>query len=64
MKVIIAIMLSLAPFQCMKMPWLVLSLGVTIWSQVTHIYVGEPAIIWTNGGILLIGTLGINFSEI
>ena len=49
------------------------------WGRVTHICVGElttididngllpgrrQAIIWTNAGILLIGPLGINFSEI
>ena len=53
--------------------------GLTHWGQVTHICVsrltiigsdnGLPpdqhqAIIWTNAGILLIGPLGTNFSEI
>ena len=52
--------------------------GLTHWGRVTHICVGEltiiasdndlsparrQAIIWTNAGILLIGTLGTNFSE-
>ena len=52
---------------------------LTHWGQVTHICVSEiiiigadngllpgwrQAIIWTNAGILLIGPLGINFSEI
>ena len=52
---------------------------LTHWGQVTHIYVGNltiigsdnglspgrlQAIIWTNDGILLIGPLGTNFSEI
>ena len=52
---------------------------LTHWGWVTHICVGElpiigsdnglspgrcQAIIWTNAGILLIRTLGINFSEI
>ena len=56
-----------------KTPWL------TNWGQATHICVCEiiiissdnglspgrrQAIIWTNVGILLIGPLGINFSEI
>ena len=52
---------------------------LTHWGRVTHIYVGNfiiigsdngfspgrcQAIIWTNAGILLIGPLGTNFSEI
>ena len=52
--------------------------SLTHWGRVTHIYVGKltiigsdnglspdrrQAIIWTNAGILLIRTLGINFSE-
>ena len=52
---------------------------LTHWGRVTHICVGTPtiigsdnglppeqcqAIIWTNAGILLIGPLGTNFSEI
>ena len=52
---------------------------LTHWGRVTHIYVGKltiigsdnglspgrrQAIIWTNAGILLIGTLGTNSSEI
>ena len=52
---------------------------LTHWGQVTHICVGKltiigsdnglspgrrQAIIWTNAGILLIGPLGTNFSEI
>ena len=52
---------------------------LTHWGRVTHICVSEiiitgsdnglspgrrQAIIWTNAGILLIGPLGINFSEI
>ena len=52
---------------------------LTRWGRVTHICVGKltiigwdnglspgrrQAIIWTNAGILLIGTLGINFSKI
>ena len=52
---------------------------LTLWGRVTHICVGNltiigpdkglspgrrQAIIWTNAGILLIGTLGTNFSEI
>ena len=54
-------------------------LVLTHWGRVTHICVGKltnigsdnglspgrrQAIIWTNTGILLIGTLGTNFSEI
>ena len=53
--------------------------SLTHWGQVTHICIGKlsiigsdkglspgrrQAIIWTNAGILLIGTLGTNFSEI
>ena len=53
--------------------------ALTHWGLVTHICVGKPitigsdsglsperrqAIIWTNAGILLIGPLGTNFSEI
>ena len=53
--------------------------SITHWGQVTHICVGKltiigsdnglsperrQAIIWTNDGILLIGPLGTNFSEI
>ena len=52
---------------------------LTHWGRVTHICVSEPtsigsdnglspgrrqAIIWTNAGILLIGPLGTNFSQI
>ena len=52
---------------------------LTHWGQVTHICVSKQTIIgsdnglspgrrqaifWTNAGILLIGTLGTNFSEI
>ena len=52
---------------------------LTHWGRVTHIYVSElpiigsdnglspgrrQAIIWTNAGILLVGPLGTNFSEI
>ena len=52
---------------------------LTHWGRVTHICIGKlsiigsdnglspgrrQAIIWTNAGILLIGTLGTNFSEI
>ena len=36
----------------------------TYWGRVTHICVSNKAIIWTNAGILLIGPLGTNFSEI
>ena len=54
-------------------------LYLTHWGRVTHIWVGKltiigsdngmspgrrQAIIWTNAGILLIGPLGTNFSEI
>ena len=54
-------------------------LGLTHWGQVTHICVGKlttigsdnglspgrrQAVIWTSAGILLIGFLGTNFSEI
>ena len=53
--------------------------NLTHWGRVTHIYVSKPtiigsdnglspdqrqAIIWTNAGLLLIGHLGTNFSEI
>ena len=53
--------------------------GLTHWGRVTHICVSKlttigsdnglspgrrQAIIWTNAGILLIGTLGTNFTEI
>ena len=53
--------------------------GLTHWGRVTHICVGKltiigpdnglspgrrQAIIWTNAGLLLIGPLGTNFSEI
>ena len=56
-----------------------MSVGLTHWGRVTHICVGNltiigsynglspgrrQAIIWTNVGILLIGPLGTNFSEI
>ena len=62
-----------APSHCLKQCWL------THWGWVTHICVGKQtiigsdnglspgwrqAIIWTNAGILLIGPLGTNFSEI
>ena len=55
------------------------SIGLTHWGGVTHICVSKlsiigsdndlsldrrQAIIWTNAGILLIGTLGTNFNEI
>ena len=53
--------------------------ALTHWGRATHIWVGDKTIIgsdnrllpgrrlatiWTNGGVLLIGTLGTNFSEI
>ena len=53
--------------------------NLTHWDRVTHVCVSKPgiigsdnglspgrrqAIIWTNAGILLIQTLGTNFSEI
>ena len=56
-----------------------ISFGLTHWGRVTHICVGKltiialdnglsperrQAIIWTNAGILVIGPLGTNFSEI
>ena len=59
--------------------WDLVRLILTHWGRVTHICVGEltiidsdnglspgrrQAIIWTNAGILLIGPLGTNFSEI
>ena len=60
--------------------WMWLRSGwLTHWGQVTHICIGKltiigsdngllpcwhQAIIWTNAGILLIGPLGTNFSEI
>ena len=37
---------------------------LTHWGRVTHICVSNLTIIWTNDGILLIGPLGTNFSEI
>ena len=58
---------------------LIWSLSLTHWGRVTHICVSKltiigsdnclspgrrQAIIWTNAGILLIGSLGTNFSEI
>ena len=62
-------------YQCLNLSFVLL----THWSRVTHIYVSKltiiasdnglspgrrQAIIWTNAGILLIGPLGLNFSEI
>ena len=59
--------------------WKGLSMALTHWGRVTHICVSKltiigsdnglspgrrQAIIWTNAGILLIGPLGTNFSEI
>ena len=59
--------------------WKVVTTCLTHWGRVTHIYVSQPtsigsdnglspgrrqAIIWTNAGMLLIGPLGTNFSEI
>ena len=58
---------------------ILLSMQLTHWGRVTHICVSKliivgsdnglspsrcQAIIWTNAGILLIGSLGTNFSEI
>ena len=37
---------------------------ITHWGRVTHICIVKLTIIWTNAGILLIGPLGTNFSEI
>ena len=60
-------------------PWPSFIILLTHWGRVTHICVGKltiigsdnglspgrrQAIIWTNAGILLIGPLGTNFSEI
>ena len=62
---------------CFSVLWL--SISLTHWGRVTHICVGKltiigsdnglspgwrQAIVWTNNGILLIGALGTNFSEI
>ena len=60
--------------------WLILrNIILTHWGRLTHICVGKltiigsfnglsagrrQAIIWTNAGILLIGHLGTNFSDI
>ena len=59
--------------------WYIYRAILTHWGRVTHICVGNliiigsdnglspgrrQAIIWTNAGILLIGTLGTNFTEI
>ena len=59
--------------------WILWKKVLTHWGRVTHICVGKltiigsdnglspqwrQAIIWTNAGILLIGPLGTNFSEI
>ena len=59
--------------------WIIWSMDLTHWGRVTHICVGNLTIIgsdnglspgrrqaisWTNAGILLIGPLGTNFSEI
>ena len=59
--------------------WKPRDFGLTHWGRVTHVCVSKPttigsdnglspgrrqAIIWTNAGILLIGPLGTNFSEI
>ena len=59
--------------------WKSIHQHLTHWGRVTHICVSKPtiigsdnglspdwrqAIIWTNAGILLIGPLGTNFSEI
>ena len=61
------------------LPCVVFCCGLTHWGRVTHICVSKltiigsdnglspgrrQAIIWTNAGILLIGPLGTNFSEI
>ena len=65
--------------QCWKCMWNAYSHSLTHWGRVTHICVGyltiigsdnglspgrRQAIIWINAEILLIGPLGINFSEI
>ena len=59
--------------------WIVMEKSLTHWGRVTHLCVSKltsiasdnglspgrrQAIIWTNAGILLIGPLGTNFSEI
>ena len=64
---------------CENRSWLHIHFRWTHWGRVTHICVGNltiigsdnglspgrrQAIIWTNAGILLIGHLGTNFSEI
>ena len=58
--------LSLLRHLCVTQLWC-----LTHWGRVTHICVSKltiigrrQAIIWTNDGILLIGSLGTNFSEI
>ena len=72
--------LILTSSQCPKNnSFFTLAYSLTHWGRVTHICVGKltilgsdnglspgrrQAIIWTNAWILLIGTLGINFSEI
>ena len=64
---------------CLIEPTHYLNVDLTHWDRVTHICVGNltiigsdnglspgqrQAIIWTNAGILLIGSLGTNFSQI
>ena len=67
------------PSRLSFMPWKSVQVGLTHWGRVTHICVNKltildsdnglspdrrQAIIWTNAGLLLIGPLGTNFSEI
>ena len=71
--------LKTASFHCYIEKCLILKSTLTRWGRVTHICVSKltiigsdnglspdrrQAIIWTNAGLLLIGPLGTNFSEI
>ena len=75
----VAVLIEYVQNWCMFWGFWVRAVGLTHWGRVTHICVSElpiigsdnglspgrrQAIIWTNAGILLIHTLGTNFSEI
>ena len=70
---------EISPIECHRTPSIISQLWLTHWGRVTHICVSNltiigsdnglspgrrQAIIWTNVGILLIGPLGTNLSDI
>ena len=78
-KYMVPYCICVAMYHCRIFANIQINISLTHWGRVTHICVGKltiigsdnglsperrQAIVWTNAGILLIGPLGTNFSEI